>query len=122
MLITSYPLPWASRTEMILGRFEPSFSSKLAHTLDPNQPIWDVNILRNTGQRAPAYGTKDRLNKTIEVYRGIQKWYRHFLPTEEASEILTIFDKLIPDSHRISDVKKIDFILWQTRDGNGFHG
>jgi hypothetical protein len=56
----------------ILGRFEPSFSSKLVHTLDPNQPIWDVNILRITGQRAPLYGTRDRLNKIIQVYCNIQ--------------------------------------------------
>ena len=105
----------------ILGRFEPSFSSKLAHTLDQNQPIWDVNILRNIDQRAPSYGTNDRLNKIIEVYRRLRQWYRKFLPTEEASEILTIFDKLIPDSHRISYVKKIEFVLWQTRSCNEFH-
>ena len=105
----------------ILGRFEPSFSSKLVHTLDPNQPIWDVNILRNTGQRAPLYGTRDRLNKIIEVYHNIQRWYRDFLLTEEASKILIIFDELIPDFQFISSVKKIDFVLWQTRSCNGFH-
>lgn len=32
-----------------LGRYEPSFSSKLVATLDPEQPVWDRFVLENTG-------------------------------------------------------------------------
>ena len=45
-----------------LGRFEPSFSSKLLATIDPNQPIWDAFILKNINISPPSWGKKDRMN------------------------------------------------------------
>lgn len=41
------------------GTLEVSFSSKLVHTLDPEQPIWDRNVTdRHFGYKIPACGTK----------------------------------------------------------------
>lgn len=49
------------------GTLEVSFSSKLVHTLDPEQPIWDKNVTdRHFGYKIPVYGTKDREKKILD--------------------------------------------------------
>jgi hypothetical protein len=98
-----------------LGKFEPSFSSKLVATLDPNQPVWDKFVLRNTNQEAPPYGTKDRVARAKVVYRNIQSWYERYLRSVEARYVIGIFDREVQDYGRVTDLKKIDFVLWQTR-------
>ncbi len=98
-----------------LGRVESSFSSKLVATLDPEQPIWDRFVLKNTGQKAPSYGAKDRLERTKIVYRNIQKWYKEYLGSEEGKAAVSIFDREVQKHRMLTDLKKIDFILWQIR-------
>ena len=95
-----------------LGRYEPSFSSKLLHTHNPNMPIWDSNILKNIKIEPPSYDTHDRMVKTIEVYEDIINWYKEYLNTDEAKLIIKIFDNLVNEPS-ITDLKKIDFFLWK---------
>ena len=92
------------------GSIHASFSSKLLATVNPNMPIWDKFVLQNLGLRTPYYYEKDRLQKTIQLYQQICTWYQ----TEEATQKLQLFNELFPNVD-ISDVKKIDFILWATR-------
>ena len=92
------------------GSIHASFSSKLLATVNPNMPIWDKFVLQNLGLRTPYYYEKDRLQKTVQLYQRICAWYC----SEEAEEKLQIFNELFPNTD-ISDVKKIDFILWATR-------
>jgi len=92
------------------GSIHASFSSKLLATVNPDMPIWDKFVLQNLGLRAPYYYEKDRLQKTIRLYREICDWYQ----SEEAIDKLKSFDKLFPNTN-ISNVKKIDFMLWATR-------
>ncbi len=88
---------------------ERSFSSKLLATVCPEYPVWDIHVLNNLGKKAPPYGTKD-LNAIVCAYKDICAWYQ----TDEAKEKVTIFDLHFPNI-QITDTKKIDFILWQTR-------
>lgn len=61
------------------GALEVSFSSKLVHTLDPEQPIWDGNVTGgHFGYRIPACNTKDREKKILERYG---RYKRDFLST-----------------------------------------
>lgn len=99
----------------VLGRYEPSFSSKLVATLDPHQPVWDEFILRHTNQKPPLYGTKNRVERAKVVYRNIQRWYEQYLPTEEARRVIELFDREVKDHERVTDLKKVDFVLWQIR-------
>ena len=92
------------------GSIHASFSSKLLATVNPNMPIWDKFVLQNLGLRTPYYYEKDRLQKTIQLYQQICDWYQ----TEEAIQKLQLFNELFPDVD-ISNVKKIDFVLWATR-------
>ena len=97
-----------------LGRYEPSFSSKLVATHKPNMPIWDSSVLKNTGFKSPPYNANDRLKKIVKVYDGIVGWHKNYLKTDEGKMIIETFDQIIKESS-ITDLKKIDFVLWQTR-------
>ena len=92
------------------GAVHASFSSKLLATVNPNMPIWDKFVLQNLGLRTPYTYQKDRLQKTVQLYQQICDWYG----SEQAKEKLREFNELFPNVD-ISDVKKIDFILWATR-------
>jgi hypothetical protein len=98
-----------------LGRIEPSFSSKLVATINPNLPIWDSVVLNNLQLKPPAYHRKDRIEETIVLYERIVEWYKDYLIDEEGQKIIELFDKEYPNTG-ITDIKKIDFVIWQIRD------
>ncbi len=98
-----------------LGRYEPSFSSKLVATLDPYQPVWDSFVLTHTGLTAPSYKAIDRTVAAKTVYRSIQDWYRKYMDSEEGKSVVSVFNRLVQEHKRITDLKKIDFVLWQMR-------
>jgi hypothetical protein len=62
-----------------LGKYEPSFSSKLVATLDPNQPIWDAYVLENTQIKVPSYTSCHKLERAQAAYKCLQSWYKLFL-------------------------------------------
>ena len=98
----------------IQGTDEISFSSKLAHTLSPDIPVWDSVVTnKHFGIKAPT-GTKEREQKIFERYRLYCEKYFEYLKSEEGQMLVAMFDETFPDAG-ISDVKKIDFILWQDR-------
>ena len=98
----------------IQGTDEISFSSKLAHTLNPDIPVWDSVVTnKHFGIKAPA-GKKDREQKILKRYQLYCEKYFEYLKSEEGQMLVAMFDETFPDTG-ISDVKKIDFILWQDR-------
>ncbi|OPY80447.1 MAG: hypothetical protein A4E65_01479 [Syntrophorhabdus sp. PtaU1.Bin153] len=99
----------------VLGRYEPSFSSKLAATLDPNEPVWDKYVLHNTNQKAPYYTAANKLERAKTVFGNIRKWYVTTLQSAEGRVIIEIFNNVVREHERITDIKKIDFVLWKTR-------
>lgn len=98
-----------------LGRYEPSFSSKLVASIDPTTPVWDRFVLLNTGLSAPLYVDPRRRSKAVVVYRRICDWYSTHLASADGRRIIEIFHEEIPESTEITDLKKCDFVLWQTR-------
>lgn len=97
------------------GRYEPSFSSKLVATLDPEQPVWDVWVLKNTGIRVPSYASKSKVEHAKAAYVTIQRWYRQFLNSKDGELVVRVFDRVVPEHAKVTDLKKVDFVLWQTR-------
>jgi len=98
-----------------LGRYEPSFSSKLVATLNPNKPIWDIYIIENTGHKAPAYTDKHKIKLAKEIYASIEGWYENFIKSNIGKLYVQVFDDIVPEHNKITTLKKIDFILWQIR-------
>lgn len=93
-------------------RIEASFSSKLLATVKPEMPVWDTFVLQNLGLTPPPayYSKANRIEAIITLYNSICQWYS----SQEAQEKLEFFNFYFP-SVNITDTKKIDLILWQSR-------
>lgn len=97
------------------GNIEPSFSSKMLATIYPNQPIWDQYVVQNLNLELVGKTKAERLQNAIALYSEIEKWYASFMQTPKATECVEAFDRLLPDYKHISNIKKIDSILWSIR-------
>lgn len=92
---------------------EASFSSKMLATLNPKMPIWDSIVISRLGLKQSTSANKDkRLYETIETYAQMVSWYDEFLGTRLAEKIIGTFNCKFPQYVSISEVKKIDFVLW----------
>jgi len=98
-----------------LKRYEPSFSSKLVATLDPSKPVWDKYVLNNIHLPAPSYNSPSKFDEAEAIYQKIEDWFLSFERSVEGAMIIRKFDELISSHIDISNTKKIDFWLWQTR-------
>ena len=97
------------------GNVEASFASKMMTTLDASKPIWDQYVLRNLGLVLKGKTPEDRVRNAVELYGRIECWYAEYLLTDEAKENIVVFDSLLPSYAWVSDVKKIDCLLWSKR-------
>ena len=97
------------------GNIEPSFSSKMLATIFPDKPIWDRYVVQNLGIDLDGKSKEERLSKSIALYQDIELWYKDFLTTSKAKECIAEFNRMLPDYAAITDIKKIDSILWSIR-------
>lgn len=94
------------------GRKDVSFSSKLLHLINLKMPIYDSVVCKNLDLK----NNPSNLDECFEKYNKIIKWYKDFLQSEESKKWVNEFDQVFPEfKKKISNVKKIDFILWQMR-------
>lgn len=92
-----------------------SFITKLANTINPDYPIYDVYVADVFDFRAPAY-TKDadqRADEYLEFYSKMRETYSRII----AQNLLEISRKLFRStygsfSNYIPETKVVDFILW----------
>ena len=95
-----------------------SFASKIVATVNPEKPIIDRIVLGHIKISRPSYGDLEhRINKSINIYNEIEQEYLKFLKSKLGEELMDIFIKRIKQQHnfKITNIKKLDFILWQTR-------
>lgn len=97
------------------GYIEPSFSSKMLATLAPEKPIWDKYVVQNLDMTLEGKTKQEKLESAIKLYHEMEEWYSEFLTTDKARECIKKFDETFPDYKWISEVKKIDVILWSIR-------
>jgi len=95
-------------------RVEASFASKMFATQNPEYPLIDKWVLRHFGIILPGTNMNNRINIIIEKYKCLITCFEYLKSTDEGAKYIEEFDKICPDVH-ISDVKKIDFMLWQER-------
>lgn len=109
------------RALLTFGSIEVSFSSKLISTVDVNRPIWDQYVLKSLGlyKEWNSFNGKkkeERIQKAVEIYSDIEKWYSDFLKSKDGKACIAKFNAILPDyTDKISDVKKIDFMLVSKR-------
>lgn len=97
------------------GRYEASFGSKLIATLDPSQPVIDAVVLTNVGLRLPPYADRDRAARICDVHRQLVSLFAVFLGEENGEYLVRAFSRSYPNA-KITNVKMLDLVLWQTRD------
>jgi hypothetical protein len=103
------------RIKHIQGTYEMSFASKLLHTIEPLHPIWDsVVTQRHFAIKVPYASCKNREIACCMRYAEYEDKFYDYMASDEGRTIIEQFDKKFPDN-KISDVKKIDFVLWQDR-------
>ena len=100
------------KTRMI----EASFSSKMLATIDPSKPIWDQYVLKNLGLQLKGKDAESKLKNAIDLYSKIEDWYNSYLNSSEGKENIKVFDLMLPDYAAISNIKKIDCLLWAHRE------
>ena len=71
-----------------LGRYEPSFSSKLAATLDVNLPVWDSVVLSYACIERPRYSSRDKVKQAEDVYERLENWHREHIKSGPGKLIL----------------------------------
>ena len=97
------------------GRLEMSFVSKMIAIVNPEFPIWDSIVTKgHFGITAPYTNAKNRLQKGVEKYAQYCRCYNTYMQSAAAKEKIAEFEKLFPGID-ISNVKKLDFMLWQER-------
>lgn len=99
----------------ITGRCEISFASKMLHHLDSSFPIWD-SVVATQHFKFKRINTGD-LNMRKDVMwnlylKYIDNFYR-YMQSPDGKKIIKLFDDKF--CAEISDVKKIDFVLWQDK-------
>ncbi len=96
------------------GRLEASFTSKLIATLQPSKPVIDSVVMRNLGLRLPAPTASDRVAKICNLHQRLDLMFAAFLRTKEGAYLVNAFNRMYPNA-QITDEKKLDLVLWQTR-------
>lgn len=96
------------------NRMEPSFSSKLVATINPYFPVWDKFVLKNLNIKAPSSNNPNRQKMICDTYDAIYHRMNKIVESNDGKRYLKLFNTEIPNV-AITDIKKIDFILWQLR-------
>ena len=92
-----------------------SFVTKLANTVNREYPIYDAEVARVFGFRAPYhYKPFDvRLSEYLGFYRSVQEQYAEILRDGSLTRARALFHQMYDsDSHVVPEIKVLDFIFW----------
>ena len=113
----SNPISFSSaldKLQITTGCLEPSFSSKLVATIDPDLPVIDKFVLQNCGLRLPCSGANDRMLKIVNVYNTLTSQLNQILSSDIGGYLVSRFAREYPDA-QITRIKMLDLVLWQIR-------
>jgi len=100
------------------GRVEPFFSSKLVATIRPEMPVYDKHVRDNLSLKVPgSYKSgRDRVSGFIIMYSSLEQKIAAFVRDPVFTDRLRpAFDKKFNTYAQFTDIKKLDFLLWQHR-------
>lgn len=97
------------------GRIESSFTNKMLATLAPDMPIWDSKVLKALHLQLKGSTPELRISNAVILYDRICHWYKLFLNTEQAVNMIEQFDREFPEFASFTATKKIDFVLWASQ-------
>ena len=107
-----------------------SICSKLLHTINPDCPIYDSKVRmrlsnninkvefwwqRDKGMYGKGAPRKTSVDEKIDHdWKVLCDWYDNFLTSSIGQQWIELFDQTFPNYTNISDVKKIDCIIFAT--------
>lgn len=100
-----------------MGKVHLSISSKMLHTFNNNLPIYDSVVsgyLKSNYDLSikSASQKKDRMKNALQNWESLNEWYTSLKYEADRNEIIEWFDLNYPNESKISNVKKIDFVIW----------
>jgi hypothetical protein len=91
-----------------------SFATKLVHTVNPHQPIYDSMVSRFYFLTPPSDGAlKDRLAAYGECFRFLVNEYARVTRKRLLTDAIEKFRRDVPAARRHTDEKIIDWMIWQ---------
>ncbi len=90
-----------------------SFASKLIHTIDNSQPIYDSRVAKifNIKLNDNIKDINERIDDRLRAYNFLKKEFKDVLANQEIKKIIQDFKQKLEVN--IGDVKMLDFILWK---------
>jgi len=88
----------------------PIYDSKVFRYLKKEEQVdlWDIQV-----PKKDRYGKEiSKIDKITNNWKRLNDWYRSFLPSSRGQSWIQWFDSNYPDYAHISDIKKIDFIIF----------
>ncbi len=78
-------------------------------------PLLDAYVLKNLGLKTIMGKPQDRIEQSIRLYRDINETYIKLIKSDWGIDAIAKFVELLPEARWVSNTKKIDFFIWQTR-------
>ena len=107
-----------SRLHKMTRKVEPSFTSKLLATIDDAAPVWDrrvISALKHYDPKLPVVPTEfagGQIERGIAGYQALQEACRDLLAEPIGKRCIEQFDCYLSDYSAISNMKKLDVVLW----------
>lgn len=96
-------------------RVEASFASKLVATIAPENPVIDSVVLKNLGLALRSTGdVARRIQHIADLHAAMAARFSEFLDGPAGRYLVRRFGEEYP-SERVTPVKMLDLVLWQTR-------
>ena len=86
---------------------QPSFSSKLLHTVNPDMPILDSRVKYHLKLKTIPY----YFPRVLRYYEEFVEIFSEYLTTQNAADVIGVFDDIFGDTE-LTAVKKIDNAIW----------
>lgn len=89
------------------------FATKLLHTLDDGNPIFDSRVAKVVGRPVNDADKDTRIRYCIEFYAQLKNTYHDLLEEDGIKKVIQEFRKKFHVTReQISDEKVLDFIIW----------
>ena len=91
-----------------------SFASKLLHTIDNSNPIFDSNISLIIGDKPDGTRKDEKISSCTEFYKKLKTLYKELMKRSEIQSYISEFKETYKKYAfiDISDTKILDFMLW----------
>ena len=90
-----------------------SFATKLLHTIDTNNPIFDSEVSEVIHKRVTGKNMEEKIESCLKIYDSLKSTYMMLLQDKEIKNLILKFrEKFRVDENDMPDMKVLDSIVW----------